>query len=69
MLLAIRPEKVRIREAAGDEVNTHPAEVIGRVFRGIYHAYQLKLTGRDEVMIAYRQGAAAEFDLGAGCIT
>ena len=39
-------------------------EVIGRVFRGIYHAYQLKLTGRHEVMIAYRQGAAAEFDIG-----
>ena len=38
--------------------------MIGRVFRGIYHAYQLKLIGRDEVMIAYRQGAAAEFDLG-----
>jgi spermidine/putrescine ABC transporter ATP-binding subunit len=64
VLLAIRPEKVRIREAAGEEVEAHPAQVIGRVFRGIYHAYQLKLIGRDEVMIAYRQGAAAEFDLG-----
>jgi len=64
VLLAIRPEKVRIREAAGEAVDAHPAQVIGRVFRGIYHAYQLKLIGRDEVMIAYRQGAAAEFDLG-----
>jgi len=64
VLLAIRPEKVRIREAAGEGVDAHPAQVIGRVFRGIYHAYQLKLIGRDEVMIAYRQGAAAEFDLG-----
>ena len=64
VLLAIRPEKVTICEAAGEEVGAHPAQVIGRVFRGIYHAYQLKLTGRDEVMIAYRQGAAAEFDLG-----
>jgi putative spermidine/putrescine transport system ATP-binding protein len=64
VLLAIRPEKVKIREAAGEEVDAHPAQVIGRVFRGIYHAYQLKLIGRDEVMIAYRQGAAAEFDVG-----
>jgi putative spermidine/putrescine transport system ATP-binding protein len=64
VLLAIRPEKVRIREAAGEGVDAYPAQVIGRVFRGIYHAYQLKLIGRDEVMIAYRQGAAAEFDVG-----
>ena len=34
VLLAIRPEKVRIREAGGDEVDAHPAQVIGRVFRG-----------------------------------
>ncbi len=39
VLLAIRPEKVRIREAAGEGVDAHPAQVIGRVFRGIYHAY------------------------------
>ena len=34
VLLAIRPEKVTICEAAGDDVDAHPAQVIGRVFRG-----------------------------------
>jgi putative spermidine/putrescine transport system ATP-binding protein len=65
VLLAIRPEKIRISTRPGSGLNEHAARVEGCVFRGVYYAYQLKLAGRMDVLVAYRQGDAAEFEIGS----
>jgi putative spermidine/putrescine transport system ATP-binding protein/spermidine/putrescine transport system ATP-binding protein len=65
VVLAIRPEKLRISAASERGANQVVATVTNRVFRGIYHAYQLKLAGREEPLVAYRQGEAGDFQIGA----
>jgi putative spermidine/putrescine transport system ATP-binding protein len=54
-LLAIRPEKVTLGTeplAGGNQV---PVEVAGHVFRGSYHAYEVRLPGWPRPMMVYDQ--------------
>jgi hypothetical protein len=64
-LLAIRPEKVILAGEAGTGANQLAVEIAGHVFRGSYHAYEVRLPGRAEAIMVYDQarnrGAGREF--------
>ncbi|MBI1383995.1 MAG: polyamine ABC transporter ATP-binding protein [Rhizobiales bacterium] len=53
--LALRPEKVVLQEAAPAGVNHVPVEIAGHVFRGSYHAYEVRMAGRTEPILVYDQ--------------
>ncbi len=70
VMLAVRPEKMAL--SARPPANGAAALrgiVSGRVFRGAYHAYQVRLAGRDDPVFVYQQpsltGTAEIFDLDA----
>jgi spermidine/putrescine ABC transporter ATP-binding subunit len=70
MMLAVRPEKMALRVAApADGAPALHGVVSGRVFRGTYHAYQIRLPGRDDPVFVYQQpstaGMADIFDIDA----
>jgi len=59
-MLAVRPEKMGLSAAAPlDGMPTLRGTVGGRVFRGTYHAYQVRLPGRDEPVFVYQQPSTA----------
>ena len=64
-LLAVRPEKMRLQESRQADGDGVAAEVVDHVFRGTYHAYQVRVAGREEPLFVYHQadgsgGAAYE---------
>jgi ABC-type Fe3+/spermidine/putrescine transport system ATPase subunit len=54
-LLAVRPEKMRLTESARADGDGVAAEVVDHVFRGTYHAYQVRVAGRAEPLFVYHQ--------------
>jgi ABC-type Fe3+/spermidine/putrescine transport system ATPase subunit len=54
-LLAVRPEKVVLEAGPGTGANRVPVEVAGHVFRGSYHAYEVRMAGRSEPILVYDQ--------------
>jgi len=58
VLAVVRPEKVALSPAPTGAANERSGEVVGHVFRGAYHAFQIRLAGRDEPIVVYRQALA-----------
>lgn len=54
-MLAVRPEKIRLSEQRPDRSNVFEGEVIGHVFRGSYHAYEVTIAGRATPLFVYNQ--------------
>jgi spermidine/putrescine ABC transporter ATP-binding subunit len=54
-LVAVRPEKMRLTAAPVPGADGVAAEVIDHVFRGTYHAYQVRIAGREEPLFVYHQ--------------
>lgn len=58
-LVAVRPEKLWIEAATTDKPDADSVSlsgtVIGHVFRGASHAYQVEVDGRDAPVLIYRQ--------------
>ena len=57
--IAVRPEKIRLAPAADAEPS---AEIAGHVFRGAYHAYELRVPGHDGTVFAYQQSQSRRHD-------
>jgi putative spermidine/putrescine transport system ATP-binding protein len=56
VVVAIRPEKMTLADAASaNGAPGLPALVSDHVFRGSYHAYQIRLEGREEPVFVYQQ--------------
>jgi len=57
--IAIRPEKIRLSSTppAGDHVQ---AQIAGHVFRGAFHAYELRIPRHDKLVVAYRQARSRQ---------
>lgn len=55
VLVAIRPEHLRMAPAAEAPADTARATVSGHVFRGATHVFQLQRPGLDRPLMAYRQ--------------
>ncbi len=53
--IAVRPEKIRIASQPMETANRAQALVVGHVFRGTYHAYQLTLTAQEQPLFVYQQ--------------
>jgi len=70
VMLAVRPEKMALSaQAPANGAAALRGIVSGRVFRGTYHAYQVRLAGRDDPVFVYQQpsltGPAEIFDVDA----
>ncbi len=53
--VVIRPEKIHLSHAPLPDANQVQAEVAGHVFRGAFHAYELRVPTHDPLIVAYRQ--------------
>ncbi|MFI4986828.1 MAG: ABC transporter ATP-binding protein [Alphaproteobacteria bacterium] len=60
LLVAIRPERIAIATASKEGEPGLRASVLAHVFRGSYHAYQVRVAGRGEVVFVYAQATHAE---------
>ena len=54
-MMAVRPEKITPSEHRPASDNVLEGEVLGHVFRGSYHAYEVTLAGREEPVFVYSQ--------------
>jgi ABC-type Fe3+/spermidine/putrescine transport system ATPase subunit len=54
-MIAVRPEKVTVTDARPDAGNMLAGQVQGHVFRGSYHAYEVRVAGREEPVFVYNQ--------------
>jgi spermidine/putrescine ABC transporter ATP-binding subunit len=54
-MIAVRPEKIVLGSEAPASGNVVPGRVLGHVFRGSYHAYEVTLAGRREPVFVYSQ--------------
>jgi putative spermidine/putrescine transport system ATP-binding protein len=61
VLVAIRPEQMRLVSGKpdGNQMSV-PGRVLDRVFRGTYHAYQVRVPGRAEPLFVNHQAAGSE---------
>ena len=59
-LVAVRPEKMWPSEAAPASENGVRGTVIGHVFRGSYHAYEIQIPGRAQAVFVYAQARSRE---------
>ena len=62
MALAVRPEKMFLRNSIDDDFNHAAVEITGHVFRGTYHAYEVRLYGRADPMLVYDQARSHQQD-------
>jgi spermidine/putrescine ABC transporter ATP-binding subunit len=53
--IAVRPEKIALAAQKPDGPNTLIGTVLGHVFRGSYHAYEVGLAGRSTPLFVYSQ--------------
>ena len=60
ILIAIRPEKMRLSTTVDDAVNSYPAQVVGHVFRGTHHAYQVRIDGSAGEVFVYQQARGGD---------
>ena len=61
-MMAVRPEKITPTEHRPDQGNVLEGEVLGHVFRGSYHAYEVTLAGREEPVFVYSQARSRSGD-------
>ena len=61
-MIAVRPEKITPSERRPDRGNVLEGEVLGHVFRGSYHAYEVTLEGREEPVFVYSQARSRSGD-------
>ena len=61
-MMAVRPEKITPSEHRPESGNVLEGEVLGHVFRGSYHAYEVGLPGREEPVFVYSQARSRSGD-------
>ena len=61
-MMAVRPEKITPSEHRPEHGNVLEGEVLGHVFRGSYHAYEVTLAGREEPVFVYSQARSRSGD-------
>ena len=54
-MMAVRPEKITPSDQRPERGNSLEGRVLGHVFRGSYHAYEVELDGREEPVFVYSQ--------------
>jgi putative spermidine/putrescine transport system ATP-binding protein len=62
-MVAVRPEKIRLSEHAPERGNVVLGTVIGHVFRGSYHAYEITMAGRAAPLFVYNQARSRAGEL------
>ena len=60
--MAVRPEKITPSDHRPEHGNVLEGQVLGHVFRGSYHAYEVTLTGREEPVFVYSQARSRSGD-------
>ena len=60
VMVAVRPEKITLSAAAPAEGNVLTGQVLGHVFRGSYHAYEITVDGRDDPLFVYNQARSRD---------
>ena len=60
--MAVRPEKITPSDHRPDRGNVLEGQVLGHVFRGSYHAYEMTLAGRDDPVFVYSQARSRSAD-------
>ena len=61
-MMAVRPEKITPSEHRPESGNMLEGQVLGHVFRGSYHAYEVTLAGREEPVFVYSQARSRSGD-------
>ena len=61
-MMAVRPEKITPSEHRPESGNVLEGQVLGHVFRGSYHAYEVALAGREEPVFVYSQARSRSGD-------
>ena len=61
-MMAVRPEKITPSEHRPERGNVLEGEVLGHVFRGSYHAYEVTLAGREAPVFVYSQARSRSGD-------
>ena len=61
-MMAVRPEKITPSEHRPESGNMLEGRVLGHVFRGSYHAYEVTLAGREEPVFVYSQARSRSGD-------
>ena len=61
-MMAVRPEKITPSDDRPERGNVLEGEVLGHVFRGSYHAYEVTLAGREEPVFVYSQARSRSGD-------
>lgn len=61
-MMAVRPEKITPSEHRPESGNVLEGQVLGHVFRGSYHAYEVTLAGREEPVFVYSQARSRSGD-------
>ncbi len=60
--VAVRPEKITPSEDRPERGNVLEGEVLGHVFRGSYHAYEVTFAGREAPVFVYSQARSRSRD-------
>lgn len=60
--LGVRPEKIALATTPIDKGNAIEAEIVGHVFRGTYHAYEIRLRGIAMPIFVYQQAKSRHGD-------
>jgi spermidine/putrescine ABC transporter ATP-binding subunit len=58
--VAVRPEKIRLSRQPWPDGHHLQAEVAGHVFRGAFHAYELRIPAHKALVVAYRQAQSRQ---------
>ena len=61
-MVAVRPEKITPSEHRPDRGNVLEGQVLGHVFRGSYHAYEITFPGREAPVFVYSQARSRSGD-------
>ena len=61
-MVAVRPEKITPTEHRPERGNVLEGQVLGHVFRGSYHAYEITFPGREEPVFVYSQARSRSGD-------